>query len=61
MMSGLIARCAHPDRPHAHREIVARFVTNGFTGAIKAWLADDPVSTQDPVGPAISCVPVWWT
>lgn len=55
-----IARCAHPDRPRAHHELVAQFVANGFAGAIKAWLADESVSTQDLVDAAISCVPAWW-
>ena len=56
-----IARCTHPDRPRAHHELVAQFVANGFAGAIKAWLADDSVSTQDLVDAAIACVPVWWS
>lgn len=56
-----IARCAHPDLPHANHQVIAQFVAHGFAGAIKAWLSDHTVTKADLVEAAAASAPVWWT
>jgi AcrR family transcriptional regulator len=58
---GFMARCTHPDLPRANHQIIARFVANGFAGAIKAWLEDDSVTKADLVEAAVASAPVWWS
>lgn len=55
-----IARCTHPDLPDANRDVMARFVAQGFAGAIKAWLGDRSVTKADLVDAAMACAPLWW-
>lgn len=56
-----LAHIEHPELPAANRQVMAQFVAHGFTGAIKAWLADDSVTKQDLVDAAVACAPVWWS
>lgn len=59
--TGRDALIEHPELPAANRQVMAQFVAHGFTGAIKAWLADDSVTKQDLVDAAVACAPVWWS
>lgn len=58
---GFIARCTDPRLPDSSHQVMARFVANGFAGAIKAWLSDDAVTKADLVDAAVACAPVWWS
>ena len=56
-----MARSQPAQLPEANPMIVARFMANGFAGAIKAWLSDDTLTKRDLVDAAVSCAPVWWS
>jgi AcrR family transcriptional regulator len=58
---GFIARCTHPELADVNHDVIARFVANGFAGAIKAWLSDHSVTKADLVEAAVACAPVWWS
>ncbi|TCC49546.1 TetR/AcrR family transcriptional regulator [Kribbella pittospori] len=46
--------------PDGDRELMAQFVSHGFAGAIKAWLADDRLSRDELVDAVVACAPAWW-
>lgn len=49
-----------PDLPAGDHELMAQFVSHGFAGAIRAWLADGGLSSQDLVDAVVACAPAWW-
>ncbi|MFF3752547.1 TetR/AcrR family transcriptional regulator [Streptomyces sp. NPDC002018] len=51
----------HPATPRTGRRIAAQFVSHGFAGAIKAWLADDTLTRDDLVDAVTASAPVWWS
>jgi AcrR family transcriptional regulator len=56
-----LAFMAHVENlPGGDRELMAQFVSHGFAGAIKAWLADGRLSKDELVDAAIACAPAWW-
>jgi AcrR family transcriptional regulator len=57
---GVLARCNHPDLPDTNHQVIEQYVSHGFAGAIKAWLALESVTKHDLVEAAIACAPTWW-
>lgn len=56
-----LAFMAHVENlPGGDRELMAQFVSHGFAGAIRAWLADGQLSRDELVDAAVACAPVWW-
>jgi AcrR family transcriptional regulator len=46
--------------PAGNRELMAQFVSHGFAGAIRAWLADGGLNTDELVDAVVACAPAWW-
>ncbi|TDW21989.1 TetR family transcriptional regulator [Kribbella kalugense] len=51
---------ASADLPPGNRALMAQFVSHGFAGAIKAWLTDGTLTTDDLVTAVTACAPTWW-
>jgi AcrR family transcriptional regulator len=56
-----MARTTHPDVPRTNHVVAAAFVAHGFAGAIRAWLNDDTLTSNDLVDAAVACAPTWWS
>jgi AcrR family transcriptional regulator len=55
-----LAFMADADLPAGNRDLMAQFVSHGFAGAIKAWLADGRLGRDELIDAVVACAPVWW-
>jgi len=55
-----LARAAGGGLPRVSHQVIARFLAQGFAGAIKAWLSDPDITKEDLVDATMACAPAWW-